>query len=83
MLIEVKSYVSGRGACTLAELSTHFDTSPDALRGMLAHWVRKGKIVRENSGCSKGCMNCTPEQLEVYRWIETDSNARIPVCQMP
>ncbi|MGI9276970.1 MAG: FeoC-like transcriptional regulator [Endozoicomonas sp.] len=81
MLIEVKSYVSGRGACTLAELSTHFDVSPDALRGMLDHWIRKGKMVCEQSGCSKGCMSCTLEQLETYRWTEVSSDTLIPVCQ--
>ena len=82
MLIEVKDYVSGRGICTLSEISKHFAVSPDALRGMLNHWVRKGKMVCEQSGCSKGCMSCKPEQLEIYRWTGADSAARIPVCEM-
>ena len=80
MLIEIREFLSSRGGCTLYELSVHFKTSPDAMRGMLAHWQRKGKVVQEDSGCSKGCSSCTPEQLEVYRWENT--GARIPLCSV-
>lgn len=81
MLIALRDYLSSRGIVTLAELSQQFNVSPDAMRGMLSHWVRKGKLVCEQSGCSKGCVSCSPEQLEMYRWLETGANS-IPLCQL-
>ncbi|WP_263078933.1 FeoC-like transcriptional regulator [Endozoicomonas sp. Mp262] len=81
MLIAIRDYISHRGACSLAEISMHFKTSPDAMRGMLSHWVRKGIITTENSGCGKGCVSCSPEQLELYRWCQ-NKNQFIPVCNL-
>ncbi|PJE80153.1 hypothetical protein CI610_00878 [invertebrate metagenome] len=69
MLIAISEYLSVRGLTSLADLSQHFDTSTDAMRDMLNHWVRKGRVIREISGCSKGCVSCAPERLELYRWI--------------
>ena len=80
MLIALQEYLSGRGVCSLAEISQHFNTSPDAMRGMLAHWVRKGKLMKEASGCNKGCLSCSTEQLEIYRW--QGSSHQIPVCNL-
>ena len=80
MLIEVQVYLSSRGVCSLAELSNRFNTSPDAMRGMLSHWIRKGKVVAEAAGCNKGCISCPPEQLEMYRW--QGSTQQIPLCNI-
>lgn len=71
ILIELKQYLSERRQVPLVDLVHRFDVEPEALRGMLAHWVRKGKV-RKQSGagaCSKGCGACDPETLEVYEWI--------------
>ena len=80
MLIELQSYLAVRGVCSLAELSRHFGTSPDAMRGMLSHWMRKGRVTEEVAGCNKGCVSCPPEQLEMYRW--QGSEQQIPVCNL-
>ncbi len=81
MLIAIRDYISSQGVCSLAEISSYFKTSPDAMRGMLSHWVRKGKLVKESSGCNKGCVSCSPEQLELYRW-QGAGGQRIPVCSI-
>ncbi|UYM15746.1 FeoC-like transcriptional regulator [Endozoicomonas euniceicola] len=81
MLIALRDHLSSQGIASLAELSERFDVSPDAMRGMLSHWIRKGKLIREQSGCSKGCVSCSPEQLEMYRWLETGADS-IPLCQL-
>ncbi|WP_330925672.1 FeoC-like transcriptional regulator [Candidatus Sororendozoicomonas aggregata] len=80
MLIAVQEYLSCQGVCSLTEISQHFNTSPDAMRGMLAHWIRKGKLMKEVSGCQKGCLSCSPEHLEIYRW--QGSGRHIPVCNL-
>lgn len=82
MLIEIRDFLKGQGVCSLSELSTRFGTSPEAMRGMLSHWQRKGRVVCERPGCAsscnKGCVSCEPEQLEIYRW--QGSEQQIPLC---
>lgn len=82
MLLEIRRFLIQRGICTLSELTDQFHSDPDAMRGMLSHWVRKGQVIREQSGCSKGCVSCAPEQLEVYRWQAKDAPSLIPVCHL-
>ena len=80
MLIDLRDYISKRGVCSLAEISHHFKTSPDAMRGMLAHWVRKGKLSVEPLSCKSGCVSCEPELLELYRWHEAIN--KINICNL-
>ncbi|WP_373690658.1 FeoC-like transcriptional regulator [Endozoicomonas sp. ISHI1] len=80
MLLSIRDYLSEKGVCTLAELSQHFEVDPEAMKGMLAHWLRKGKLVEESSGCKQGCVSCAPEQLVVYRWLNSSQCDLIPVC---
>jgi len=52
-------------------MAYHFDTTPDAVKGMLEHWIRKGKVRRvEGSLCNKGCCQAEPAHLEIYEWVE-------------
>lgn len=69
MLIPLKNYLAEQGQASLDELSKHFKSSPDALRGMLSHWLKKGRIRKEALGCNKGCASCPPEQTEIYCWL--------------
>ncbi|MCB2100706.1 MAG: FeoC-like transcriptional regulator [Rhodobacterales bacterium] len=72
ILAEVRQYVGDRHRVTLADLSNRFGVAPDALRGMLAVLVRKGRVRRlpRPASCGDGCCKCAPEALEVYEWIE-------------
>ncbi|WP_051785947.1 FeoC-like transcriptional regulator [Endozoicomonas numazuensis] len=80
MLLPIRDFLSDKGVCTLAELCQHFAVDPEAMKGMLGHWVRKGKLVEEQSGCKQGCVSCAPEQLIVYRWMSSSPYDLIPVC---
>ena len=72
ILSEIKNYLSERGSATLSDLSLHFDTPPDAMRGMLEQWVRKGKARKKEMGprCS-GCNHCSAASDEAYEWIDS------------
>ncbi|MRI34477.1 sugar metabolism transcriptional regulator [Endozoicomonas sp. OPT23] len=82
LLVRLKDYIASQGLCSLAEISQHFRSDPDAVRGMLQHWLRKGLIACEQSGCQKGCVSCAPEQLEIYRWQAERADQRIPLCNI-
>ena len=72
ILAEIRDYVRERGRVSLAELVNRFDTPPDALRGMLDQWVRRGKMrpVVLADHC-RGCTQCDPLATEFYEWRES------------
>ncbi|UWP87835.1 FeoC-like transcriptional regulator [Aliiroseovarius crassostreae] len=77
MLLDLRSYVKSRQSVSLLEISNHFRRPPDAVRGMLAHWVAKGVIRRQNlratcGSCasSRDCGGCdVTDSLEIYDWV--------------
>ena len=82
MLIKIRDYLQQHKVCTLADLSVKFHTSPEAMRSMLGHWLRKGQLRCDRPdcalSCSGGCVSCDPIELEVYRWLGKQS--QIPLC---
>jgi hypothetical protein len=70
ILTELKFYLKENKRATLIDLAHHFDVTPDAVKGMLEHWIRKGKVHRlEGSRCTKGCCQSDPAHLEIYEWV--------------
>lgn len=70
MLVELREYLLQRGRASLRDLVWHFQVEPDAMRGMLEHWIRKGKVSRESScpPCGSACCNCSTDLTEFYLW---------------
>lgn len=70
ILSQVRDYLSGRGQATLADISLHFDTEPEAMRGMLERWVSKGKVERRKveAACGTSCNRCDSAAMELYIW---------------
>lgn len=71
ILSDIKRYLMQRGQASLDDIALHFDTQPDAVRGMLEQWMRKGRIRRHlaTSACGGGCTKCAPSSTEIYEWI--------------
>lgn len=71
ILTDLKRYLSERRQANLVDLAYRFDIEPEAVRGMLGHWIRKGKVRQRvvAGGCTKGCVKCDPNALEFYEWI--------------
>ncbi len=74
ILAELRDYLHERGQSSLQDMALHFDSEPDALRGMLEHWIRKGMIQRRGASASCGnsggsCIQCDPATVEIYVWI--------------
>jgi putative ferrous iron transport protein C len=70
ILSDIKGYLMQHGQASLADIATHFDSSPDAVRGMLEVWQRKGRVRRlmANASCGSGCSKCDMETVEIYQW---------------
>ncbi len=71
ILSEIKSYLMERGSAPLSDIALHFDSEPDAVRGMLEQWVRKGKVRKNllSASCGSSCDKCDTAATEVYEWI--------------
>ena len=71
ILSDIKRYLSERGQSTLADMALHFQSSPDAVRGMLEVWAGKGKVRRHQAAasCGSSCSRCDPASVEIYEWI--------------
>jgi hypothetical protein len=81
ILSQVRDYLRQRGQCTLSDIALHFDTDPDAVRGMLDVWVRKGKVEKQTatSSCGSSCNSCDPLTTEIYVWREYKAAHKLQV----
>jgi len=71
ILSEVRDYLRERGQATLGDIALHFDSDPQAVRGMLDVWVRKGRVERDTlmPACGSSCNKCDEAATEIYRWL--------------
>jgi len=70
ILSDISRYVQEHQQVTLSQIALHFNAQPDAVRGMLDIWVRKGKISRQQatSSCGSSCHQCDTASTEIYTW---------------
>lgn len=69
ILSEVREYVRQRRQVSLTDIALHFDSSPDALRGMLDVWIKKGRMHKLCAQTSCGtCNGCDIATEEIYIW---------------
>jgi len=73
ILSDIKRYLSERGQATLADMALHFQSSPDAVRGMLEVWT----------SCGSSCSKCDPASVEIYEWIGDGATEKIRIIQPP
>ncbi len=84
ILSDIRDYLRQHGQATLADIATHFDTSPEAMRGMLETWIRKGRVERHpaNAACGSSCSQCDPATTEIYVWVGEGAQ-RPPAVPLP
>jgi hypothetical protein len=72
ILSEIRDYLAERGRAPLSDLAIRFDTDAEAVRAMLDHWIRKGRVrrIRDEDSLCGGCCNCGAEGPEVYEWVQ-------------
>lgn len=70
ILSDIGAYVKARGQVSLEDIALHFDADPEAVRGMLDVWVRKGKVRKQmaTGSCGDQCGQCDLASVEIYFW---------------
>lgn len=78
ILGELKRYLADRRRASLGEMAIRFDVEPDALRQMLSHWERKGRVRchRPELPCKKGCSACGAAP-EIYEWVSGETGRNL------
>ncbi|NWG32411.1 MAG: FeoC-like transcriptional regulator [Rhodocyclaceae bacterium] len=74
ILSQLSNYLRTHRRASLRDMAIGFDTTPEALRDMLAVLERKGRVRRLPSGtpCG-GCSKCATADIELYEWTEAGS----------
>ncbi len=68
MLWTLRSFMQERSTATLAEISLHLGAEPEAVRGMIAVWERKGRMTKVPLPCGS-CTQCDTATSEIYQWL--------------
>ena len=71
ILAELRDYLAQHRQAAIGDLANRFGVEPDALRGMLDHWTRKGQVrrVAGPTPCAP-CGKCDGSDQEVYIWLD-------------
>lgn len=71
ILSELKQYLQKNRRVALRDVALYLKAEPDAVRGMLEQWVRKGKVkkLEGKGGCGGGCCKCDEAMIEAYEWL--------------
>jgi len=74
ILSQLTSHLARQKRIALYDLSLHFDTDADALRGMLSLLERKGRVRKLPAGtlCGTSCDKCDATSIEMYEWVEPE-----------
>jgi DNA-binding MarR family transcriptional regulator len=77
ILGDIKAYLKERRRATLADIALHLGSDPEAVRGMLERWIRKGKVrkLQARASCNSSCTECDPAATEIYEWLESNAPA--------
>lgn len=71
---QLRDYLKEHRQASLADLSIHFASQPDAIKAAMETWIRKGKaqVIMAEPECGKSCCQCKTENVTIYRWQEAN-----------
>ena len=79
ILSEIGRYVQEHQQVTLNQIALHCEAQPEAVRGMLDIWIKKGKITRQQAtaSCGSTCQQCDSSSTEIYIWGATSDKLHL------
>lgn len=70
ILRDVRDYLKQHQHASLNDLAVHFETSSDAMRGMLDQWIAKGSVkFCPASACAACSITCSSAPGDTYEWV--------------
>lgn len=76
ILRRLRRYLQLHRHATLGDLALHFGVPPEAMRGMLDMWIRKGRLreLDQRATCNSSCPTaCDDTAMTVFEWVESGS----------
>ena len=71
ILSDLKSYLAEHRHVPIGDLVNRFESEPEAIRGMLEHFARKGLVRRlDGDDTCGGCRKCDAYVSEIYEWTD-------------
>jgi len=69
-LLNIKQHMMQVKIATLGSLCKRFSVTPDFMRCMLTHWLRKGtiRLCPKTPVCQQTCFKCNELATEIYEW---------------
>lgn len=69
ILTDIRNYLQQHQRASLDDIALHFDTPPEAIRGMLEHWIARGKIHQCPPNACAGCQtSCSSAPGDIFEW---------------
>ncbi len=68
ILARASDYLRRHGRASVIDLARAVDSTPEAVKAMLATLVRKGRVRALPGSACGGCGKCEAANLEVYEW---------------
>ncbi len=80
ILKDLSEHLAHERQAAVFELAQRFGADREVIRGMLAVLERKSLVRRLPTGtmCSGGCMQCSPDTIEIYEWLGPRETASPP-----
>ncbi len=71
MLREIEAMLRKCGPTAVADIAIHFDSTPEAIQGMLETLAAKGRVEKTDLACDKGCPGCASDSAtEIWKIAE-------------
>ncbi len=86
ILRRVRRYLQLHRHATLGDLALHFDVAPDAMRGMLHGWIRKGRVreLDAQATCNTSCPTaCDDTAMTIFEWVEQPTPGATGFTSLP
>lgn len=85
ILQEIGRYLEARGRAGLKDIALHVDAEESAVRGMLEHWVRKGRVYRfpVTTSCGSTCGTCGSQESDLFVWRGGIKAQPLPFPRLP
>lgn len=76
-LLDIKNHMLQVKIASLNSLCLFFSVTPEMMRMLLDHWVKKGKLkcCKKKPACGSKCFKCPETTVEIYEWIDSTPHA--------